>query len=111
MEFPCYADFVLETNALEAEGLSKWAFFITETSGGQLLQLFTHLAGIAYFGKPAQNGYRITVVTTDMKTFYSQRGFLAGYAPAYDSISLMLVDTRYNMLIAEYILPKEGQGG
>ena len=42
-----------------------------------------------------------------MKTFYSQRGFLAGYAPAYDSISLMLVDTRYNMLIAEYILPKE----
>ena len=107
MEFPWNASFVLDTNALEAEGLSKWAFVVTESAGWQLQQLFYQIAGYAYFDRPAAKGYRITVVTTDENTFYLARRDLAACEAAHDSISLMLVDTRYNMLMAEYILPRE----
>ena len=106
MEFPWSADFVLETNALESEGLVKWAFAISEDAGNQFVREVGSIAGIAYFGRPAQNGYRISLITSDWQTFYAARQDLCGYAPAYDSISILLVNTRYNLVEAEYVMER-----
>lgn len=105
-EFPFYADFVLKTDALADEGLDKWAFVIRETAGSQFTFFISNIAAQAYFSRPAQNGFRITVVTTDWKTFYQSRNDLMQYGEAYDSLSILLVNMRYGIVEAEYVLPR-----
>ena len=102
-----YADFVLETNALESEGIDKWAFVISEVVGPRFMQEISHFAGLAYFGRPAQKGYRITLITTDWITFYEMRSELRLLGPIYDSISVLLVNTRYGRVEAEYVIDRE----
>ena len=106
-DFPWSADFVLKTNALEEEGLDKWAFSICEQSGWQFTREIERLAGMAYFDKPATNGFRITLVTTDWITFYETRKDLRSMGPAYDSWSTLLVNTRKGIVEAEYVLERE----
>lgn len=108
MQFNRQADFVLKTDALETEGLSKWAFYISENAGLEFLRDFQNLLVEAYFSKPAQNGYRVTLITSDWHTFYESRSCLKGLGSAYDSVSIMLVDTRYNLVKAEYVAPRDG---
>lgn len=107
LEFPWTADFALETNALQDEGLNKWAFVLSESVGQTFVQSIMHIAEMAYFGRPARQGYRITVVTTDESTFYVCRETLRDLAPAYDSISMLLVNPRYCLVEAEYVLERE----
>ena len=102
-----YADFVLETNALESEGIDKWAFVISEVVGPRFMQEISHFAGLAYFGRPAQKGYRITLITMDWITFYEVRSELRLLGPIYDSISVLLVNTRYGRVEAEYVIDRE----
>lgn len=103
MEFPWYGDFVLQTNALMEEGLSKWAFDVCESVGNGFVREFERIAGMAYFGRPAEHGFRITLVTTDWKTFYASRKTLEMYREVYDSLSILLVNPRTNQVEAEYI--------
>ena len=105
--FPVYADFVLETDALESEGLERWAFFIDESAGTSFCEAIGNIARNAYFSRPAQNGTRVTAVTTDTNTYYACRQELKAYGEAYDSISMMLVDDRYGLIEAEYVIPRE----
>ena len=107
VEFPWEADFVLKTDALEAEGLSKWAFYICEKVGLQFSLELERIAGMAYFSKPAQDGYRITMVTTDWITFYESRRTLMGLGNVYDSFSILLVNDRYHFVEAEYVMERD----
>lgn len=101
-----FADFILKTDALASEGLDKWAFVINEAVGSQFLFSISNIAAQAYFARPAQDGFRITVITTDWKTFYQARASLMRYREAYDSISVMLVNIRYGIVEAEYVLKR-----
>lgn len=108
VEFTWDADFVLKTDALEPENLSEWAFYISENAGLKFTQDLENLLGEAYFSKPAENRYRITLITTDRRTFYESREHLKNLGTAYDSISIMYVDTRFNLVRAEYVYEREG---
>lgn len=108
MDFNWTPDFVLKTNALESEGLKEWFFYISENAGQNFMRDFENLLGEAYFSKPAQDGYRITLVTTDRDNFYICREQIKGLGTAYDSFSILLVDTRYNLVKAEYVIDREG---
>lgn len=106
-EFPWTADFVLKTDALEPEGLSRWAFAICEDVGHRFSWELQRLAGIAYFSRPAVNGVRITLITTDEATFYLSRRELKDLGPAYDSLSILLVNKRNRFVEAEYVLERD----
>ena len=105
--FPIIADFVIETDALEAEHLSKWAFVVIEDLGTNFLDYLERIIfGMAYMSRPAQEGLRVTLVTTDWKTFYQSRQALRPFV-AYDSISILLANPRTNTIEAEYVMARE----
>lgn len=100
-------DFVLKTNALEAEGLDSWGFevkmFRTLVPKSYFDRLFAH----AYLSKPRQNGRRITVVFTEYESFREAKWMLKDIR-IDDSISLMYVDMEQECVAAEYLLRTNG---
>ena len=106
-DLPFYADFVLETDALEGEGIDRWGFIIDEAAGTAFCRSIDHIASCAYFDHPADHGVRITVITTDWRTFYASRKTLMDYGSAQDSLSILLINDRYGLVEAEYVLPRE----
>jgi len=106
---PATADFIIATNALESEKVSQWAFVVVEDLGGNFLSYLSRFVfGTAYMNKPLQKGLRITLVTTDRKTFYYARKRLESIV-VYDSISILLVYPRTNTIEAEYVLARENE--
>ena len=104
---PATADIIIETNALESEPVAQWAFVVIEDLGLNFLSYLSRFVfGTAYMNKPLQKGLRITLVTTDWKTFYYARKRLQSIV-IYDSISILLVHPRINKIEAEYVLERE----
>ena len=105
---PIRADFVISTDALSAEHVYEWAFRIDTTLGGQFIHSITDIAQEAYFARPAEKGYRYTVITNDLKTYYQTRLDLQShYSRAYDSISVMYIDLRAGAVGAEFVIPRD----
>lgn len=105
-EFSYIASFILDTDALQTESLHRWAFTVSNERGPRFVSEIDSIAKCAYFGRPAEHGTRVSLITTDKNTFYQAKWILEGCNPVYDSISIILINVDTRTVDAEYILPR-----
>ena len=107
LDIPVFADFIIETNALEKEGLSRWGFIVSESVGRNFQNLLENVFGCAYLNRPAKDGMRVTIVTTDEVNFYSMREETLANLTIPDSISILLIHPRISRIEAEFVIKRE----
>lgn len=105
IEFDCYADFKLKTNALDAEGLDKWAFIKLKETGNRAAGRITSYFGMMFVNNPVKDGTRITLIIEDKATYDILRNMLEDVEiPA--SFSLMLLDTKDRKVVSEFVMDR-----
>lgn len=105
IEFDCYAEFKLKTNALEPEGLDKWAFIKLRRTGNRASRDVTNYFGMMFVNNPVKDGTRITLLVEDKATYDILRNTLEGVEiPA--SFSLMLLDTKDRKVVSEFVMDR-----
>ena len=107
--FPYIADFVIETDALDADGLTRWAFDVIGNPSRNVIGHLDRIFGSAYLDSPSTKGCKITVVTFDKPNFYRMMDELKGRTIP-DCISVMMLDARSRAVQYEYIAEWSGHG-
>lgn len=105
--YPYTPDFVLETNVLCSDGLSKWAFDIVMDSGAVASNRFNFLLAESYLNNPAAKGYRMTLATFNPDVFFRYLEEV-NEKTIRDSISIMLLNSMTRKIDYEYVLNREG---
>lgn len=103
------ADFVFETDYLQENGISKWAFDIHNNPSRPLMHKLSWMFGAAYIDPLHDNGIKLTLVVTNETEFLEIRDYLNNLR-IKDDISIMYVDVSQHKVCWEYSIPKE-QGG
>lgn len=93
------ADFVVRTNALEEDGIERWAFEVS-TGRRPLLHKLNQVFGMAYVDSPSARGIKLSVVTTDREGFLDAKKRIATLR-VHDDISVMLVDLKEKRIVEE----------
>lgn len=105
VEFDCYADFILETDALKDEGIEKWAFIRLRDTGNKACFGMMGFFGMMFLHNPVQEGRRVTFLTEDKATYQLLREMYRD-APVNASVSFMLVNTKELAVISEYVMER-----
>jgi ABC-type dipeptide/oligopeptide/nickel transport system ATPase component len=100
------ADFVVETNALEEEGISRWAFDIHQVQHRPLLQKLSWMFGAAYIDSTFQRKIKMSLVTSDRTEFEDVKDRFS-HIEIKDCISVVLIDTLKRSVIEEFQLPMQ----
>ena len=100
--FPYIADFVIETDALEGDGLSKWAFDIVGNPTRNIIGHLDRIFSSAYLDSPTAKGIKLTVVTFDKPNFYRLKDELMGRTIP-DCVSVMMLNARERSVQYEFI--------
>lgn len=105
--FPYIADFVIETDAFEGEGLTKWAFDIVGNPTRNIIAHLDRIFSSAYLDSPTAKGIKLTVVTFDKPSFYKLKEELMGRTIP-DCVSVMMLNTRERSVKYEFIADRVG---
>ena len=105
--FPYIADFVIETDALNADGLTRWAFDVVRNPTRNIIGHLDRLFGSAYLDSPTAKGCKITVVTFDKPNFFRMMDELKGRTIS-DCISVMMLNARSRAVEYEFIAERAG---
>ena len=104
-ELPYKADFVLQTNAVEREGLSLWAFDIHSGKHRPILHKLSRMFGAAYLDSPAEHGIKFSLITDQAGEFEEVIKRFQNVA-VKDAFSIILVNTFEKCVISEYEIPR-----
>ena len=104
-ELPYKADFVLQTNAVEREGLSLWAFDIHSGKHRPILHKLSRMFGAAYLDSPAEHGIKFSLITDQAGEFEEVIKRFQNVA-VKDAFSIILVNTFEKYVISEYEIPR-----
>ena len=105
--FPYIADFVIVTEAVEGDGLQKWAFDVISNPSRNIIAHLDRIFASAYLDSPSAKGIKMSIVTFDRPTFYKLMDELQGRRIP-DCISAMLLDARDRSVQYEYIADRVG---
>lgn len=100
--FPYIADFVIETDALEGDGLVKWAFDVVGNPTRNIVGHLDRIFSSAYLDSPSDKGLKITIATFDKPSFYRLMDELKGRT-LRDCVSVMLLNARERCVQHEFI--------
>lgn len=99
--FPYIADFVIETDALESDGLVKWAFNVVGNPTRNIIGRLDRIFSSAYLDNPSAKGLKLTIVTFDKPSFYRLMGELEGRA-LRDCVSVMMLNAKERCVQYEF---------
>jgi len=105
--FPYIADFVIETDALDADGLTRWAFDVVGNPTRNIVGHLDRLFGSAYLDSPTAKGLKLTIVTFDKPSFYRVMDELKGRT-IQDCVSVMMLNARERSVQYEFITERTG---
>ena len=105
--FPYIADFVIETDALEGDALTRWAFDIVGNPTRNIVAHLDRIFSSAYLDSPSAKGIKLTVVTFDKPSFYRLKDELMGRTIP-DCISVMMLNARERSVQYEFIAERLG---
>ena len=105
--FPYIADFVIETDALEGDGLTRWAFDVVANPSRNIIGHLDRIFGSAYLDSPSAKELKLTVVTFDKPSFYRLADEMKGRTVP-DCISVMMLDVRSRTVQYEFITDRTG---
>ena len=105
IEFDMLADFVLKTDALKAEGTTRWAFAMLNEKNFSAVYALDHYFGMMYLNHPSEMSTRVTLITEDLRTIRVLKDAYDG-CRIPDSFSVMLIDG--NGLVCEFVFDRSG---
>lgn len=106
-QFRYKTPFTFITNAVEIDGLQKWAFDIHDDIRFSLYQKISWIFGTAYLESPYRHGIKVSLVTMDTDQFNeAKEKFSTITIP--DCISIILVDITKKQVMEEYQIKQLG---
>ena len=100
--FPYTADFVIETDALERDGLVRWAFDVVGNPTRHIVSHLDRIFSSAYLDSPSEKGLKVTIVTFDKPSFYTLMEELKGKTVP-DCVSVMMLNAKNRCVQYEFI--------
>ena len=105
--FSYTADFAIDTDALNADGLEKWIFEVKLGSRIEVIRTLDRFFGCFYFDSPAAKKMKFTLAVFDKPSFYRVKDALED-REIPDCFSIMLLDARNRSVQYEYIVDRLG---
>lgn len=100
------ADFVLETDALKAFGISKWAFDVYAGQHRPIMQKLSWIFGCCYVNPLIDQGIKMSLILTNREEFESAIRRLSTIQ-IHDMISIILINMEQMTIEQEYVIPME----
>lgn len=105
-EFNCYADFVIMTDALEAEEIKRWAFIQLKETGNKACFGMAHYFGMLYLHDTDELATRVTFYTEDAVTYEMLKNMYRSESIP-GSLSFMLIDEKEQRVVSEYVMSRK----
>ena len=101
------ADFVLNTNALEKQGMKTWAFDIHPSGIRPALHKLSWIFGLCYLESLRDKKMKFSLVITDEKEYEDVKERFSGVTIP-DLISVIYIDVNKRMVVDEFVIPTLG---